>query len=138
LKGQVTRRFTSVLDPATGRRREISNLHPVDWELHVNQDLPKLKTNWGIEIYAGGFRERAYRLSEIETKKVGTSVWVYAETRLRSDLLLRMEVQNLGERNAKRIREVYAGPRGTSSLSYTDDRDLEFGRSFLIRIKKTL
>ena len=138
LKGQVTRRFTSVLDPATGRRREISNLHPVDWELHFNQDLPKLKTNWGVEIFAGGFRERAYRLSEIETKKVGTSVWVYAETRLRSDLLLRMEVQNLGERNAKRIREVYAGPRGTSSLSYTDDRDLEFGRSFLIRIKKTL
>ena len=138
LKGQVTRRFTSVMDPATGRRREISNLHPVDWELHFNQDLPKIRTNWGVEIFAGGFRERAFRLSEIETKKVGTPIWIFAETRLRPDLLLRMEVQNIGERNAKRIREVYAGPRGSSALSYTDDRDLEFGRSFLIRIKKLL
>ncbi len=138
LKGQVTRRFTAVTDPATGHKREISNLHPVDWELHFNQDIPKLKTNWGIEIYAGGFRERAFRLSEIETKKVGTPIWIFAETRLRPDLLLRMEVQNIGERNAKRIREVYAGPRGSSPLSYTDDRDLEFGRNILIRIKKTL
>lgn len=138
IKGQVTRRFTAVTDPATGRKREISTLHPIDWELHFNQDLPKLKTNWGIEVWAGAFRERAFRLSEIETKKVGTSVWIFAETRLRPDLLLRMEVQNIGERNAKRIREVYAGPRGSSPLSYTDDRDLEFGRNILIRIKKTL
>ncbi|OXE37097.1 MAG: hypothetical protein CGW95_03605 [Phenylobacterium zucineum] len=138
IKGQVTRRFTSVIDPATGRRREISNLHPVDWELHFNQDLPQLKTNWGIEIFAGGFRERAFRLTEIETKKVGTPIWIFAETRLRPDLLLRLEVQNIGERNAKRIREVYTGPRGSSALSYTDDRDLEFGRNILIRIKKTL
>lgn len=138
LKGQVTRRFTSVIDPATGRRREISNLHPVDWELHFNQDLPQWRTNWGIDVYTGGIRERAFRLSEIETKKVGIPIWIFAETRLRPDLLLRMEVQNIGERNAKRIREVYAGPRGSSALLYTDTRDLEFGRNFLIRIKKVL
>ncbi|OYU69732.1 MAG: TonB-dependent receptor [Alphaproteobacteria bacterium PA2] len=138
LKGQVTRRFTSVIDPATGRRREISNLHPVDWELHFNQDLPQWRTNWGIDVYTGGIRERAFRLSEIETKKVGIPIWIFAETRLRPDLLLRMEVQNIGERNAKRIREVYAGPRGSSALLYTDARDLEFGRNILIRIKKTL
>jgi len=138
LKGQVTRRFTSVIDPATGRRREISNLHPVDWELHFNQDLPQWRTNWGIDVYTGGIRERAYRLTEIETKKVGIPIWIFAETRLRPDLLLRMELQNIGERNARRIREVYAGPRGSSALLYTDNRDLEFGRNFLIRIKKTL
>jgi outer membrane receptor protein involved in Fe transport len=138
LKGQVTRRFTSVIDPATGRRREISNLHPVDWELHFNQDLPQWRTNWGIDVYTGGIRERAFRLTEIETKKVGVPIWIFAETRLRPDLLLRMELQNIGERNAKRIREVYAGPRGSSALLYTDARDLEFGRNFLIRIKKTL
>ena len=102
--------------------------------MHFNQDIPKLKTNWGIEIYAGGFRERAFRLSEIETKKVGTPIWIFAETRLRPDLLLRMEVQNISERNAKRIREVYAGPRGSSPLSYTDDRDLEFGRNIMFRV----
>ena len=137
LKAQATWRRSEVTDPTTGRKREISIVHPVDWEAHFTQDLPQWKSNWGIDVISGGFRERAFRPSEIETKKVGTFFNLYADIKLRPDLSLRVEAQNLGERHAKRIREVYAGPRNTAGLAFTDDRDLEFGRNLLVRLRKS-
>ncbi len=137
LKAQSTWRRSEVTDPATGRKREISNLHPVDWEAHYTQDLPALKASWGVDVM-GGFRERAFRLSEIETKKLGTWIVVFAEMKARPDLILRAEFQNAGARDIKRIREVYAGPRGLNALSYVDDRDLEYGQMLLLRVRKIL
>jgi outer membrane receptor protein involved in Fe transport len=137
LKGQSTWRRSQVTDPVTRLKREISNLHPVDWEAHYTQDLPRLKANWGIDVL-GGFRERAFRLTEIETKKLGTWVVLFVETKPRPDLILRAEFQNLGARDVKRIREVYAGPRNVAGLAYVDDRDLEFGQMLLLRLRKIL
>lgn len=137
IKGQSTWRRSEVTDPATGRKREISILHPVDWEAHFTQDLPSLKGNWGVDV-TGGWRERAFRLSEIETKKIGTWIVVFIETKPKPDLILRAEFQNAGQRDAKRIREVYAGSRALNSLTYTDDRDLHYGQMLLLRVRKIL
>jgi outer membrane receptor protein involved in Fe transport len=136
LKGQGTWRESEVDDPLTGQAREISGLRPVEWEAHFTQDLPALRTNWGIDVL-GGYRERYFRLSEVETRKVGTWVVVFAEYKPRRDLILRLELQNLGERNVQRIREVYVGPRSDGQLSYVDVRDLEYGRAVFLRLRKT-
>lgn len=136
LKGQGTLRESEVDDPLTGRTREISGFRPVEWEAHFTQDLPALRTNWGIDVL-GGYRERYYRLSEVETRKVGTWVVVFAEYKPRRDLILRLELQNLGERNVQRIREVYLGPRSEGQLAYVDVRDLEYGRAVFVRLRKT-
>ncbi|MCI3132258.1 TonB-dependent receptor plug domain-containing protein [Phenylobacterium aquaticum] len=137
LKGQGTWRWSEVTDPVTGRNREISNLHPLDWEAHYTQDLPKLKANWGVDVYSA-VRERAFRLSEIETKKVDTWLLVFIEAKPRPDLILRAEFQNLSSRDVNRIREVYAGPRGAAPLAYVDARNLEYGQSVLFKIRKIL
>ncbi|MDP1873225.1 TonB-dependent siderophore receptor [Phenylobacterium sp.] len=136
LRGQGTWRRTEVDDPLTGQPREISGLRPVEWEAHFTQDLPALRTNWGVDVL-GGYRERYFRLSEVETRKVGTWVVVFAEYKPRRDVILRLELQNLGERNVQRIREIYVGPRSDGRLAYVDVRDLEYGRAVFVRLRKT-
>lgn len=136
LKGQAVWRQSEVTDPATGEAREISGLHPLDWELHFTQDLPSLRSNWGVDV-VGGIRETYYRLTEIETKKVEPFATVFAEIKPRPDLVLRIELQNVTARDVQRIREVYVGPRSLGILAYTDVRDLEWGRCLFVRLRKT-
>jgi hypothetical protein len=54
------------------------------------------------------------------------------------NLILRAEFQNLGQRDAKRIREVYAGSRVLNALTYTDDRDLHYGQMLLLKVRRIL
>ena len=136
LKGQVTWRDTKVIDPLNTTSREISTLHPVDWEAHFSQALPAWRMTWGLDL-AGGIRERVFRLSEIETKKISPYLSLFVEDRLRPDLTLRVEVTGINLRNARRIREVYVGPRSLGRLNYTDVRDLEWGGDISIRLRKT-
>ena len=49
LKGQVTWRDTKVLDPLTRSNRQISTLHPVDWEVHFSQALPQWRMPEGAQ-----------------------------------------------------------------------------------------
>ena len=62
---------------------------------------------------------------------------VFAEHKPRPDLILRLEAQGATQRNVKRIREVYRGPRNTAPLDFIDIRDLEWGGSVYLRIRKT-
>jgi outer membrane receptor protein involved in Fe transport len=137
LKGQVTYRDTKVDDPLTGVSREISALHPVDWTANYSQDLPAWKATWGADLM-GGFRERFFRLSEIETRKFSPSLWLYYEVKPRPDIVVRVEAQGVTARNVRRIREVYLGPRDTSALDYTDVRSLEWRGALYLRIRKIL
>ncbi|WP_293900063.1 TonB-dependent receptor [Phenylobacterium sp.] len=137
LKLQSTWRDTQVTDPITGRSREISGQHPIDWEGHYSQDLPRWNATWGIDAI-GGYRERFFRLAEIETKKYSTWVVVYGEYKPRPDLSIRVEVNGVTLRNARRIREVYVGPRNLGRLDYTDERSAEFRGSVNVRVRKTL
>ena len=137
LKLQSTWRDTEVLDPISGVKREISNQHPIDWEGHYSQDLPQWNATWGVDVI-GGYRERFFRLAEIETKKFSTWVVVYGEYKPRPDLAIRLELNGVTLRNSRRIREVYIGPRNLGRLDYTDVRSLEYGGSFNLRVRKTL
>jgi outer membrane receptor protein involved in Fe transport len=135
IKGLATWRRSRVTDPVTGASREISALHPIDWELHFSQDLPRWRLTWGIDVL-GRTRETYYRVTEIETREVKTFVTVVAEYKPRPDVILHVELQNATSRGALRIRRVYAGPRNTGALSYVDIRDLQPGPMLLLRVRK--
>lgn len=147
LRGQVTRRWSEVVDPVTGLKREISTLRtsggrdgasfaPVSWDAHFTQELPGLKSVWGFDVM-GGTRDRAFRLTEIETKKVSTSVSVFTEYRPKPNLTLRVEAQALNQRNVKRVREVYVGSRNLAVVDYTDVRSLEWGGSLFFSLRRS-
>ncbi|PZQ58466.1 MAG: TonB-dependent receptor [Phenylobacterium zucineum] len=135
VRGQVTRRWTKVDDPLLGGTREISAARPVDWEAHFTQDLPQWKATWGVDLL-GGWRERYFRLAEIETRKFSPWVVVYGEYKPRPDWIIRLEALGVSSRNVRRIREVHAGPRNLRPLDYTDIRSLEWDGSLYLRVRK--
>lgn len=136
LKGNATWRKSEVTDPTTGRDREISGLRPMEWEASFTQDLPRWRTTVGVNAWSA-WRETYYRLDEIEDVKLKTFVTPFVEYRPRADIVIRAELQNVTERGFRRTRQVFNGPRNTSTLAYTDDRDLQFGRMYWVRLRKT-
>ena len=137
LRGEGTWRRSQVDDPTTGQSREISGLRPVEWEAHFTQDLPKMSSTWGVDVY-GGWRETYYRYDEVSTTKLRTFVVPYVEWKPRPDIVLRFEIPNVTERGVRRTRTVYAGPRDNADIAYVDDRHIDFGRMYRFRISKTL
>jgi hypothetical protein len=62
----------------------------------------------------------------------------YVEWKPKSDLALRLEVDNVTSRGFRDTRYVYSGPRGPHPLSFVDDRDIQFGPMVYFRVRKTL
>jgi outer membrane receptor protein involved in Fe transport len=131
-----TWRQSAVIDPTTRREREITALHPVDWNAHFTQDLPSLKLSWGLDIF-GDQRERYFRFNEVQTYKVEAYYTPILEWKPRSDLTLHFEIENLTKRGFKRTLDHFAGSRATSPLAFVEDRDPHFGRVFFVRLRKT-
>jgi outer membrane receptor for ferrienterochelin and colicin len=136
LKGEATWRRSEVTDPTTGESREISKLRPLEWEATLSQDVPQWRLTWGVDVY-GGWRETSYRFNEVSTFKLRTFVRPFVEWRARQDIIVRFELPNITERGLRRTRTVYDGPRGSSAVLFTDDRELDFGRMYFVRVRKT-
>ncbi len=149
LKGQATVRHTEVTDPTTHLKREISSVtnlqpapslsavRPSEWDLLYTQDLPKLKSNWGFSV-VGGYRDKFFRLSEVETDKMETWFVLFTEVKFTPDTSVRIEVQAPFNRDVVRIRDVWSGPRNSASFSYTDYRSLQWDGAVQIKLRKTL
>jgi hypothetical protein len=136
LRGKYTGRWSAVDDPTTGATRRISGEHATDWEGHFSQDVTRLKLTWGLDVF-GGWNERYYRFNEIETYKLRPFAVPFAEVRPRPDITIRFEVRNAGARGFERIRESWTGPRNTVDRNFVDTRDLQFGRMYYVRLRKT-
>jgi outer membrane receptor protein involved in Fe transport len=137
LSGTAVHRESEVTDPTTGRKREISNLHPNDWRASFSQDLPRWNLNLGVDL-SGQFRQTTYRFNLIETLKLTTSVRPYAEWKPRPDLSVRLEVPLVTEPNV-RLRDtlqVFPGPRGAGGLPDIQDRQFHFPRGWSVRLLK--
>jgi len=136
LKTEATWRRSEVTDPATREKREISHLRPLEWEAHLTHDIPKWRINWGADVFSG-MRETDYRFDEVSTFKLRTYVQPFVEWKPKSDLSIRAEAGNFTERGLRRTRTVYDGPRGANPIRFIDDRDIQFGRTFYLRVRKT-
>lgn len=136
IKGQGTMRHSRVADPTTGQLRTISGQHRYDYDLHFTHDLPKLKSNWGIDVY-NRWTETYYRFNEVDVYKLKTWVTVFWEYKPRSDLSIRAEAANVGGRGFQRILYVYSGPRITNGLQYIDNRKQDFKPFLHLRVRKT-
>ncbi len=130
-----TFRQSQVIDPTTHAPREISGLHPVDWDLHFTQDLPVRHMTWGVDLY-GQQRERYYRFNVIETRKYESQVAPFLEWKPRPDIQWRFEVDNSVSRSFKRFDDVFGGPRNLSTLALLQARSEQPSRVFSVRLRK--
>jgi hypothetical protein len=136
LRGEATWRRSEVTDPTTHRKREISALRPLEWEAHFTHDLPQWRVNWGVDAF-GAWRETRYHTDQVEIRKLKTYVVPFAEWKPRKDLSVRLELGNVTARGFRNTRYVYDGPRGARPYDYVDDRDVQFGRMYYVRVRKT-
>jgi hypothetical protein len=133
----VLRRWTDVRDPTTGEHREISGLHPSDWNLSFSQDLPKQKLTFGVDFY-GGFRRNYFRFDQIENFKLATYIRPYAEWKPTPAWSLRVELPLV---NAPPVRlrdtfQVFPGPRNLGGQPDIQDRHFSFPNGLYLRVLK--
>lgn len=136
LRGDLTRRWSEVTDPTTGDTREISGLHPLDWNAYLTQDIPNLRLNFGVNFY-GAWRETYYRYNLVDTTKLRTFVHPFIEWKPKPDIHIRFEAPNASARGLRRNTLIYPGPRNQGGAPFIEDRDLQPGRSYYIRVRKT-
>lgn len=133
-----TWRLSGVTDPSTHLQREISGLHPVDAEVHFTQNLPKLKSNWGFDVFPS-WRQTYYHFSEVDTDKLGTWVDFFYEYKPRADFALRAELDNASGRGFVHIRQFFDPFRDDpgAEVSSLDSRHPRFGPEIFVRARKT-
>ncbi|WP_296818204.1 TonB-dependent receptor [Brevundimonas sp.] len=136
LRTQLEWSRSEVTDPTTGEVRRVSGQQPFEGQVNFTQDLPRWNLQWGANAFLG-FEETYFRFDTVETIELETWYNMFAEWRARPNLSVRLELQNLAGRNFIRTRDVYAGPRDTSPLLFTETRDLNFDPLIYMRIRRT-
>jgi outer membrane receptor protein involved in Fe transport len=138
LRGLATWRFSRVKDPTTGESREISmsgTQHPLDAEVHFAQDFPKWNVSWGVDSTLP-FLLRNFRFNEIDRTVNGNEDTVYVDYKPRPDITLRMQT-DLERVTYDSSRQVFAGPRGSNPLLFTDVQRRHAGIITFFRLRKT-
>ncbi|HEX5263715.1 MAG TPA: TonB-dependent receptor, partial [Phenylobacterium sp.] len=133
-RGDYTRRYTEVVDPTTGQKRPITQIHPNDWDAHFIQPIGNV--SYGVDI-GGGWQQRYYRFNQIEIDKLGTYVTPFWEWKPNPKFSFRIEIDNVFARGFKHTYENYDGPRNLFPLALTDERSVHPGRVFYFRVRKT-
>jgi outer membrane receptor protein involved in Fe transport len=136
LHGQATWRASKVIDPTTGQARQISGQHPLDTELHFDQDIPKWKLSWGIDGYAT-VRSKTWYFDEIDSVAQGGGETIYVEYKPRPDLSVRLEFDNINRASYDLRRDIYAGLRGQDPLQSIDVQQHRGVIYSLFKVRKT-
>lgn len=133
--GNDTRRQSQVTDPTTRASREISGLHPQDWDIHFTQDLPGHGLTFAVDLY-GQQRDRYDRFNVVETRKYDSQLSTNLEWKPRADIAWRFQIDNLINRDFKRSDDFYSGPRNMAALTTVQDRAYRVPRLFSVRMRK--
>ena len=134
LKGNVQWQRSHVIDPTTGRPREISLDHPLNATVMLSNDLPKVKSSWSI-AFDSGYRERSFYIDEIETVRrmpAMTLAWNYTPT---PHLALEAQLANPTRNPRDRLDQVYGGLRSTVPLAFDDDLRVRIPSAFYLRAR---
>jgi outer membrane receptor protein involved in Fe transport len=134
LRGNLTRRWSEVIDPTTHGPRGISNQHPTDWDLHFSQ--PVGRVIYGVDV-GGGWQQRNYRFNAVQIDKLNTYVTPFWEWKPNPGLSWRIELDNVTARGFRHTYESFNGPRSATSLAVVEQRFVRPGRVFYLRLRKT-
>ena len=137
IKTTGTWRKSQVTDPTTGGQRPLTQLHPVDAEVHFTQDLNKLKSTWGVDAYSG-WTETYYRFNEIDVYQWGGQYTLFFEYKPSAKLSLRTEFSSNFGPGFSAKHDYFSGPRNLSpSPDLIDARTQRLGPMLYFRLRKT-
>lgn len=137
IKFDLGYRWTSVIDPTTRVRRRISGEEPIDGEVHVTLDRPRIGWRWGAD-YVVAKDEYKFRFNEISRERIGGRLSLFAEYKVDVRWTLRAYVENVTGRHVVRDRAIYAGARSASPLRYNESRNLNSQPLIGVILRRTL
>lgn len=117
---------SQVTDPVTGRHRQLSNETPKEYRFEFRQELPSLKSSFGIDYYWQTTRTE-YGLDEIIRRRNGDSGLRFkADTMVLGFAKLNFEVGNMLASGFKRERTVFVGSRADGIVDFVEFRSPDF------------
>jgi hypothetical protein len=122
LRSSMLWRRSRVTDPVTGAGRPISEEKPVEASIELNQDLPALRMNWGIEFEHIAERKTKYRYDEVKHEAEDAGWTLFAERRIGERWRVRAEATDLFGRDFTEARYKYDGPRSTYPVEEIERR----------------
>jgi hypothetical protein len=122
LRSSALWRRSRVTDPVTGESRPISEENPVEATIELNQDLPALRMNWGIEFEHIAERETKYRFDEVARESEDAGWTLFVERRIGERWRVRAEATDLFGRDFAENRDKYDGPRSTYPIGEIERR----------------
>ncbi|WP_309628910.1 TonB-dependent receptor domain-containing protein [Brevundimonas sp.] len=138
LSGRVSFDQSRVTDPLTGEERRIGGRLPFGCGVEFNQDLRGGRWSWGFEHGCNVDDPIQYRVREVRYFEDEPFVTVYGQWKPRPDLTVRLDVGNATDREQRRERFVYSGPRNSAPLSFREERGTTMSPWLFIQIRKTL
>ena len=136
LKTTATWRDAEVVDPTTGLQRPQTQIHPLEMEAHLTQDLPTLKASWGLDFFYG-WKETYYRFDEVDLFHYGPRLTAFLEYKPTDRLSLRAEAGDLFSGGFIRTFALYSIDRATpSSLYEFDYRRMQFGPILSLKVRR--
>ncbi|WP_428151714.1 TonB-dependent receptor plug domain-containing protein [Brevundimonas sp.] len=138
LDGRVTFNQTSVTDPLTGEDRPFSGRVEFGCGVSFRQDLRGGRWSYGFEHGCNIDNPVQYRIREVRFIEEEPFVTLFAQWKPREDLTVRVDLGNATDRESRRERFVYSGPRNAAPLSFREERGTRMSPWVFIQLRKTL
>ena len=129
---------SSVTDPLTGEDRRFSGQIAFGCGIDFNQDLRGGRWSYGFQHGCNLDDPVQYRIREVRNIEDEPFVTVYGQWKPRPDLTVRLDLGNATDREMRRERFVYSGPRNSAPLSFREERGTRMSPWLFLQIRKTL
>ena len=119
IKASLIYRDSSVTDPTTGQKRNISDyVQPWEGNIEWFHDVPTHHFRWGANLRLSE-KSQSYRLDETRVASERGWLGLFAEYSPSNRWSIRLEAQNLTGREVRLERSIYDGPRNTGEIEST-------------------
>ncbi|MGH6978942.1 MAG: TonB-dependent receptor domain-containing protein, partial [Brevundimonas sp.] len=129
---------SSVIDPVTGEERRFSGNTPFGCGVTFTQDLRGGRWGYGVDHGCNVDKFHNYRTREDRYFEQEPFVTLFGQWKPSSDLTVRVDLGNVTDRENRRYRDVFSGPRGSSPLVYREEQGTKMSPWLFIQVRKTL
>lgn len=130
----ITAEDSRLIDPVTAESRRFDRNAPFEMRFDFRHDVPSTDWAWGAE-FRDTQQALGYRVAEVSLDyNVPTFGAIFIEHKDVFGLTVRGRVANLFNGRNVLQRTVYAGPRDTAAVLFTEDRQLKIGTVFNLTV----
>lgn len=133
LKANVAIREARVTDPVSEQARSISGLAPYEWSVSFTQPLPKLNSEWGLNLSRTA-ANTAFFLRETVEAEIETSFSAYFQHKPSRDLTLRLDALNILRSTNSDVSQIFDGTRALNTIQFLESTAIRSPRFIRLRV----